>query len=140
MATVADIMTREVLTIDSDAHVGQTASELLLSGVHGAPVRDPSGQVVGVLSTTDLVDPDRPGANEDALVKDAMSPVIFAVRTGDHVMDAAQRMLDTGTHRLLVFDDDGHVAGILSATDFLRALTRGVNLLRSAEQQPYEPA
>lgn len=137
MTTVADIMTREVLSIDSDAHVGQTAVEMLLAGVHGAPVRDKSGQIIGVLSTTDLIDPARRGLSDDTPASDAMSPVIFAIRAGDHPMDAAQRMLDTGTHRLVVFDSEGHVVGIVSAMDFLRALARGVNLLRDA--QPRKP-
>ncbi|MEZ4228150.1 MAG: CBS domain-containing protein [Polyangiaceae bacterium] len=45
------------------------------------------------------------------------------------VLDAAKRMVETGTHRLVVVDADGHLVGIVTPMDVLRrCVTRGGNL------------
>ena len=45
------------------------------------------------------------------------------------MLDAAKRMVETGTHRLVVVDADGHLVGIVTPMDVLRCyVTRGGNL------------
>lgn len=127
-------MTRQVLSLEPLAPLEEAALELRLAGIHGAPVRDQSGQLVGFVSTTDLArqadDSQPPGVKA---VEDVMSPVLFAVLSSEHAMYAAKRMVETGTHRLLVIDGDGKLCGIVSGTDFLRALLRGEDLLEGWE-------
>ncbi len=123
MKTVADIMTREVLTLRPEAPVEQAALELILSGVHGAPVEDASGRVVGVLSTTGLL-----SAGGGKAVEDAMTPILFAVLESDHALYAAKRMLETGSHRVVVLAATGRLVGVVTPMDVMRAVLRGDDL------------
>ena len=51
---VKDIMTKDPITVPFDYTVEETAQELLKNGISGAPVVDRDGQVVGVITKTDL--------------------------------------------------------------------------------------
>jgi CBS domain-containing protein len=56
MATTArDIMQTRVVTISPDAPLRAVQSVFVEEGIHGAPVVDEEGNVVGVVSTTDLL-------------------------------------------------------------------------------------
>ena len=123
--TVEQIMTRKVLTLAPDADVNDAAWGLTMRGISGAPVKDAQGHVLGIVSKSDLADPGRmrsPLAPET--VSDAMTPLLFAVRASDNLMDAVRRMVETGAHRLVVVDDEGKLAGIVTPMDVMRELVR----------------
>jgi CBS domain-containing membrane protein len=133
MKTVADIMTPEVLTVSPETPLKQAALEMVLAGVHGAPVKNENGQIIGLLSTTDLVaqrGPQSIGSPPRSLqtVGDAMTPILFAVLGTDHAMYAAKRMVETGSHRLVVLDDHGKLVGMITPMDVMAALVRGDDL------------
>lgn len=132
MKTIADIMTPEVLTVSPETPLKQAALEMVLAGVHGAPVKDKSGQVIGVLSTTDLVAHRGPASGAISrdlrTVGDAMTPILFAVLASDHAMYGAKRMVETGSHRLVVLDESGKLVGMITPMDVLAALVRGDDL------------
>ncbi|MGE3668681.1 MAG: HPP family protein [Polyangiaceae bacterium] len=130
---VSDIMTRNVLTVSPDASVQDIAWGLRIRGVSGAPVKDGEGHVLGIVSRTDLNNPDRVGESAaesgQTTAGEAMTPALFAVRDTDTVLDAAKRMVETGTHRLVVVDDAGKLVGIVTTMDVLRCyVTRGGSL------------
>lgn len=130
---VSDIMTRNVLTVSPDASVQDIAWGLRIRGVSGAPVRDGDGHLLGVVSRSDLNDPTRVGESGpesgQATAGEAMTPALFAVRDTDTVLDAAKRMVETGTHRLVVVDGEGKLVGIITPMDVLRCyVTRGGSL------------
>jgi CBS domain-containing protein len=52
--TAADLMSREIKTVPAGMPLREAAQELARLGVHGAPVVDEDGRLVGVLSVTDL--------------------------------------------------------------------------------------
>src|SRR5688500_20212458 len=52
--TDADVMIPNVLMVQEDMTVGELASFLVESEISGAPVVDPAGRLVGVVSVTDL--------------------------------------------------------------------------------------
>lgn len=52
--TAKDLMTRPPISLEPGMGVREAASLLLDNGVHGAPVVEKDGRVVGVLSMTDL--------------------------------------------------------------------------------------
>jgi len=123
-ATVEQIMTKQVLTLAPDADVAEAAWGLTIGGIGGAPVRDAQGHVLGIVSKSDLADPGRikPGQHES--VTDAMTPLVLAIRASDSMMEAVRRMVETGAHRLIVVDDDGKLAGIVTPMDVLKELVR----------------
>jgi len=126
MATVADIMTRKVLTVAAEADVKDAAWGLTMRGLSGAPVKDETGAVVGILSKSDLVDPEKQGApSERHTARDAMTPLLFAALVTDSVAFAVRRMVETGAHRLVVVDEKGALVGIVTPMDVLKGLLEG---------------
>lgn len=128
MCTVEEIMTRNVMTLAPDADVADAAWGLTVKGFGGAPVKDAAGHVLGLVSKSDLIDPARMKPDTRAApkkVEDVMTPAVFAVRTTDSVRETARRMVETGSHRMLVVDPDGKLAGIVTTMDVLKALVHG---------------
>lgn len=120
---VADVMTKKVLTIAPDASAADAAWGLTLKGFNGAPVQDEHGHLLGIVSKSDLVDPGTSDVpRRGRTVEDAMTPLLFAIRAADPIMDAVARMLDTGAHRLVVVDAEGRMVGIITPMDVLQAL------------------
>jgi CBS domain-containing protein len=59
----------------------------------------------------------------DYTVAEAMTTGLYSVKPGDDVRAAARAMTDAGVHRLLVLEE-GRLAGILSASDIVRAVAQ----------------
>jgi predicted transcriptional regulator len=125
MLEVQDIMTKNVMTVPPDVKVDELMWGLTMKGVSGAPVRDAAGHILGLVSKADLADPTRPGRLHDATAEDVMTPMVFAINATESVSEAAKRMVQTGSHRLVVVDDQGQLAGIISTMDVLRAWVDG---------------
>lgn len=125
MLKVEDIMTRNVMTVAPDVKVDELMWGLTMKGVSGAPVRDAAGHILGLVTKSDLSDPTKPSRLHDATAEELMTPMVFAVNSSDSVLEAAQRMVKTGSHRLVVIDAEGHLAGIVSTMDVLRAVVDG---------------
>ena len=125
MLRIRDIMSRNVFTLSEQAPLEEAAWGLTANAVSGAPVRDRRGRLVGVLSKSDLVDPDRV-CGDAPTVGDAMTPALLALHADDPASDAIRLMVADGIHRVIVIDERGRLAGIVTPMDVLRALVRGV--------------
>ncbi len=127
MCKVAEIMTRKVLTVAAEADLEDAAWGLTLKRISGAPVKDKWGNVIGVLSKSDLLDPNERDlrSDESPKARDVMTPVLFAARETDPVGFAVRRMVETGVHRLVVLDERGILIGVVTPMDVLRGLLEG---------------
>lgn len=141
---VAEVMTRQVFAVGPDTSVETAARLFAQKRVSGAPVVDEGGEVVGVVSSSDLVDPDRytgaelgsshyyaldsgyadefgdPTVFRVGAVREVMTPTVLAIGPDESIVAAGRTMLSKGVHRLLVVDDDQLLAGIVSVTDLVR--------------------
>ncbi len=126
MIRAADVMSRTPVTVPLGTSLRDVARLLSRHDASGAPVVDAAGRVVGMISKTDLVDfiADR-GELRDALVDDAMSAEIHAIAPDAPLLDAVERMVFEGVHRVLVLDAAGDLVGLVSGLDVLRAVARG---------------
>jgi CBS domain-containing protein len=127
---VESIMTRKVLTVAGSARLADVSWGLALKRVQGAPVKDDRGRLIGVLSRSDIGAMER-AAPESATMRasEAMTPVLYAILQSATVKEAAARFVETGCHQLVVFDDEGGVVGLVTATDLLKLLLAdGVDL------------
>ena len=80
MIKISDVMTRDVFALAPSTPAETAAWELNIRGFTGAPVRDERGRLVGVLSRSDLTDPDRNlGSLETKEVRDLMTPAFFGM-------------------------------------------------------------
>jgi len=144
--TAEVLMSRAVVAIPEDMSLRAAAHLLAQVGVSGAPVVDPLGRCVGVLSKTDLVrffdqDPERPHAPEaesmaycndwqvfdlDALpidnVSRYMTTHLITASPNSRVAELARIMHRGHIHRVLITDPVGRVIGIVSSMDILSAV------------------
>jgi CBS domain-containing protein len=129
---VSDIMRRELVSILPDASVRDLIRSLRDHGIGGMPVVDESGNVLGTVSSTDLLWlattelPDAPGfLAVDTLfgrtVREIMTPDVFGVPPDASLPELRRFFARTGVHRALVLDD-GAIVGIVALSDVLDTL------------------
>jgi predicted transcriptional regulator len=119
MLKISDVMTRDVFTLAASTPAETAAWELSVRGFTGAPVRDARGRLVGVLSRSDLTDPERhQGGIEAKEVRDLMTPGLFTLNPSEPVVRAARLMVREGIGRVLVMDR-GEMVGIVTSSDIL---------------------
>jgi CBS domain-containing protein len=176
MLKLADIMTRDPVTVEPEMSLKEVADLLASRGISGVPVVTESGTVVGVISASDIVtfaaavpgiptdrseefsqwgetEPDdveeeetpdqffagywddseaelvermrEPGPEWDRLdehtVGEVMTRRIESLSVDADLATAAARMTRARVHRLIVTDGD-KLAGVVSASDFVRAV------------------
>ncbi|MES1157901.1 MAG: CBS domain-containing protein, partial [Haliangium ochraceum] len=127
MLRVRDIMTKKVYTVDFDAAADEAAWGLTRRQIGAAPVRDRKGQLVGMLTKGDLVDPaPREWVTKEATVGDLMDPEVLAVYEDDAALVAAHEMASKSLSRLVVLNSDNELVGIVSAMDVVRAVAAGL--------------
>lgn len=129
---VGDVMSVDPILTSVDATI-EEAQELLRSNhITGLPVIDAQGNLVGVLSQTDLVW--GPGLHVTTLLRRKPSglrvgelmtspPVTVTMETS--VVEAARIMLQNRVHRLVAVDAQGRPVGVLSATDYVALAAEG---------------
>ena len=135
---VGDIYTTDPVTVSEDATLGRVINRLREHGISRLPVVE-DGSLTGVVTVHDVVNMvvrdmskatvgDRRGEVERVLdlpVYDMMSNPVETVTLDVSVEDAVRRMLNGDFGGLIVTDPDDNqaVAGVLTKTDVLRALT-----------------
>ena len=138
-ATVGDLMAIEPIVLASNLPLDDAADLLDRHHIHGAPVVDSSGSLVGVLSQTDLVrarSTEYLWANWPGLaVRHLMSSPAVTVKRSTPIVLAAARMERNHIHRLVVVADDDATLpiGILSTTDLVHSIARD---LREEAESP----
>lgn len=120
------IMTRDVVTVDVVKSVLETWRVLMSRRVRQVPVMGPTNRVVGLvgdrelLTITDLQD-NKVSGRFSAPVREVMtSPVICADPVAD-VRRVAFVMLESRQSAVPVVDGLGHLVGVISRGDILRA-------------------
>ena len=126
MLRIRDIMTKRVYTVDADASAEEAAWGLTRRHIGGAPARDAQGNLVGVLSSSDLVNPEpAQWIHGEATVGDLMNPDVVSLYADDPAMTAVVEMARRAIHRIIVLDDDSKLAGIVTPMDVVCALAGG---------------
>jgi len=133
--TVNDVMTRDVVTISKEATVQEAARLMVRHGISGLPVLDADHQLVGVLSTTDLLRRTRErtgrpwwhgwsrAGRDSRRIGPVMTAPAVTVRPDTPLVAAAERLEQHRITRLPVVDQGGKLLGIVTRCDLVRALT-----------------
>jgi CBS domain-containing protein len=140
---VAQVMTRNVLTVRPETPLRDVARLMTDHGISGVPVVE-QGSVLGIVSGADIVAKERgPVAPRGRLAKwfarapkptdtdrleartagDAMTSPAITIESWRTAADAAALMLDRRVHRLPVLKD-GKLVGIVSRADLVSAFAR----------------
>jgi CBS domain-containing protein len=126
--TVADLMARDPVLVRAEASLTDAAALMDRHHVHGLPVVDDGGALVGVLSQTDL---NRARSTEylwanwpGLAVRHLMTSPAVTVHRSTPLIVAARMMEQHQIHRLVVVEDgdERSPVGVLSMTDLIRAL------------------
>jgi CBS domain-containing protein len=124
-----EIMQSNVLTVSSELPVAELETILTGEEISGAPVVDPNGELIGVVSQSDVIRALSQEASTalrdlltpDLTVDDIMTRKVLTVTMDDDARQVARKLLDAGVHRAVVVDDDG-VCGIVTSLDLLRLI------------------
>lgn len=125
---VADCMAPKPIVVLADASLSDAVRLMDEHHVHGLPVIDAMGQLVGVVSQTDLA---RARASEDLwaswstlAVRHLMTSPAVTVKRSTPLIVAARRMEEHGIHRLVVVEDGDELSpiGVVSVSDLIHAM------------------
>jgi CBS domain-containing protein len=119
VSTLADLMTREVLTVAPEDTIGETAQKMVELGVSSAVVSD-YGRLIGIVTERDLT---RAVAGRvhtsEARVREWMTPDPVTLTKDASPEEAAKIMLDQRFRHIPVVEDE-HTIGIVSIRDVAR--------------------
>ena len=151
--TVADVMSRDPITVKPQTPIKEAIKILAEQRISGLPVVDDAGKLVGVISETDLlwqetgVEPplyimfldtviflENPARHEQELHKalgqtvgEVMSNNPVTVKPDQPLRKAAKLMQEKSIRRLAVTDQESQVIGILTPGDIVRAMAAEFN-------------
>ena len=125
---VAQLMQSPVTTVSREATVGEAILTLADQHISAVPVVDHRGAMLGVLSSTDILEAESAATDraardqlfEDTPVEELMTPRPLTIGPEADIRDAAREMLYSDVHRLFV-ELDGELVGVISRTDIVRA-------------------
>jgi len=143
---VAEIMTREVVTVRPATSFKEVVERMLAARVSGLPVVDGDGTIVGIVTEADIarqmgsegtrpralallaarlfgrVRP-RPAEATGVVAADVMTSDVLTCRPDEELPSVARRMVERGVKRMPVVED-GVLIGIVSRHDIMRSFAR----------------
>lgn len=149
MLTAKDIMTKNVITVAPELPVDKLAGIFWQNKVSGAPVVDEDGNLVGVVTESDLIDQtkkfhiptvvtildaviflEKPSKMDKEIkkmtgttVRDICTVEPVTVEEGTPIDEIATIMADKHFHTLPVLKD-GRVVGVVGKTDIIRTISK----------------
>ena len=147
MTKVADVMTREVITVTPETSLRDLAEILSQKNFNGVPVVDDEGEVIGVVSESDLVERNKPLHIPTVFiildsiiplenpwrmqkefkrltatkVEDIYSKPAVCVEPDTDISEVARIMSEKSIHTLPVVDR-GKLVGVIGKGDVIRSL------------------
>jgi CBS domain-containing protein len=147
MLTAKDIMTRDVISVQNDTSVADLARLLTENNISGAPVLDASGQVIGIVTESDLIDGSKklhiptvltildsflylesPAKMEEEMKKiaatkvvDICSSLITTIPPDMPLDEIATIMAEKNIHTLPVLDNN-KLVGVIGKKDIIKTL------------------
>ena len=118
MPVVANHMTKDLLTLEAEARLGDAAKRMAERGV-GAVVILAGKRLAGILTERDILKAVATGFEPDARVADWMTRYPETIESDDTTDHAAALMIHGGFRHLPVVDG-GEIKGILSIRDLMR--------------------
>jgi len=120
MATVADLMVKDVLTVEPSDTIGEAAEKMNASNVGAVVVMEDMVRIVGIVTERDLLRAVASRARAaEARVRQWMTPNPVTISPDLEIEEAAKIMFDNNFRHLPVVKD-GRALGIVS----LRLLSR----------------
>jgi CBS domain-containing membrane protein len=134
-----DIMSDDIFTVTPQTAIDQAWTALQQQGLKAAPVVDEHQRVVGMLTVADFLR--HAGVNEQggwtrlrgilrrargrqaARVSDVMSAPAVTAELNRHIVDLVAVFTEKHIHHLPIVDAHGRLAGVITRSDLMRALS-----------------
>ena len=126
---IADLMSSKVLTAQPHQSVVHVRKLMQANAVHALPVLASDGELQGIISSHDLMDP----LKEHSLVSTIMERNVYTIPQYNDVHHAARLMRNHRIHHVVVTHEK-KVMGILSAFDLLKLVEEHRFVMKSAPQ------
>jgi CBS domain-containing protein len=128
---VSELMSSPAISVEPDRPLKDVAETMLHHGISTVPVVDQSGEIVGILSETDLLRfqarrvtaPQVTDSTEVTVAADLMTRAVISTGPNTAFDDLVQLMVIHDVKRVPVVAD-GRLVGMVSRTDVVRVLTR----------------
>jgi len=138
-------MSKKLITVQRESPASLAFELMLTNGIRHLPVVTKTNKLVGIITDRDLseavipADPSRSPRSMYHTVKNIkaekiMTPNPVTVGTDTAIQEAAQLLLDRKIDCLPVKDSKGHLAGILTSTDILRAFIEFTRILEETRR------
>jgi CBS domain-containing protein len=145
---VRDVMKAPALTVAPTASLKEAARTMHERGVRRLPVVDADGRLVGVIGRLDIFERIVSGfasrtaphgvklPQEHRTVAEIMDPSVPEVAGSTPLLEVVEKLAASDLKRVVVTDEQGHLAGIITDTDVVRRVESGerptlLTLLRS---------
>ena len=129
MSAVSEIMSAKKLVSErqeSNPSVLDVAKSLVRNKISSVVIVDSNNRPIGIVTERDILrtaaTSERPLAEISA--SEIMSSPVITIRAFDSVESAASVMAQKKTKRLVVVEQDGSIAGVISLTDIARKLAK----------------
>jgi CBS domain-containing protein len=129
LRTVADVMTRRLVTVREDDVIADIEEAMQRLRVRHMPVIDDSGMLVGLVSHPDLLhaaasflsvgEADRNVSIKQVKVGRIMRREVVTAEPGDSLVQAGELMWDAKIGCLPVIEADGTLVGMITEADFI---------------------
>ncbi len=124
-----DIMTRGVPSVPMDLTLREVAKIMVEQNVSGVAVTDHNGEIMGFITEMDMLQVVVNKSLLDNTAEAIMTSSLKSINPSTNIETAANVMLDSHIHRLIILSESGMGAsdrpvGILSASDIIRQLTQ----------------
>lgn len=124
-----DIMSRDVVTVESHAGLDIAWQRLAEHHIKAVPVVDEQGLLAGIVSMHDFfmsqsapVPRRVPSMSTASRVADIMTRGVRTARPGQSIAELIGAFSDGGLHHMPVVEADGHVVGMITQSDLIAAL------------------
>ena len=121
---VGRVMSSTVYTVSRDTTVQVSAKTMHDNGIGSLVVVDESGQLAGILTSTDFVRiAAEGGCPSETPVEEFMSTDVVTTTVNTTIRDVADTMVEHGFHHVPVVDDGEGVVGMVTTTDLTAYLS-----------------
>src|SRR6266705_6884138 len=112
MATVADLMVKDVLTVEPSDTIGEAAEKMMDAGVGAVVVMEDMVRIVGIVTERDLMRAVAQRARAaEARVRQWMTESVVTIEPETEIKDAAKMMFERNFRHLPVSNKDGRLLG-----------------------------
>ena len=123
MVTAAEIMTRDVITVQADAPLREALFKLVDNKISGMPVVNKDNELVGIITEKDMLNYILSGSLPQTVVREAMTEEVISFPPDTSYEKLCLNLIEHTFRRFLIVEGK-KVVGIVARRDLLREVSR----------------